>query len=63
MIKKWVKQVPEVKGLWVFAVIFVVSVVKFEVVAGFVLVEDKVVVVVDIVLLVLIKFLNKIFEG
>ena len=43
--------------------IFVVSVVKFEVVAGFVLVEDKVVVVVDIVLLVLIKFLNKIFEG
>ena len=40
------------KGLWVFAVIFVVFVVRFEVVAGFVLVEDMVAVVtaVDIVL-------------
>ena len=41
--------------------IFVVFVVKFEVVAEFVLVEDKVAVV-DIVLLVLIKYLNKIFD-
>ena len=61
MIKKWIKQVPEVKGLWVSVVIFVVFVVKFEVVAEFVLVEDKVAVV-DIVLLVLIKYLNKIFD-
>ena len=61
MIKKWIKQVPEVKGLWISVVIFVVFVVKFEVVAEFVLVEDKVAVV-DIVLLVLIKYLNKIFD-
>ena len=49
---KVVKQVPEVMRLWVFAVIFVVFVVRFEVVVGFVLVEDMVAVVtaVDIVL-------------
>ena len=48
------------KGLWVFAVIFVVFVVRFEVVAGFVLVEDMVAVVTaaDIVLSVVISRLN-----
>ena len=56
-LKKVFKQVPEVIRLWVFAVIIVVFVVRFEVVAGFVLVEDMLAVVtaVDIVLSVVIR--------
>ena len=56
-LKRVVKQVPEVIRLWVSAVIIVVFVVRFEVVAGFVLVEDIVAVVtaVDIVLSVVIR--------
>ena len=56
---KCVKQIPEVKVLLVSVVVFVV---RFEVVVEFVLVEDMVAAVkaaeLDIVLLVLIRYLS-----